>query len=401
MTNILKIEMLSTGDEVLYGQITDTNASWLSDFLFQHGFTISSRFTVGDNLTQLIDTLNKRSRENDILIINGGLGPTSDDLSAEAAAKANNEELILRPEWVTVMQQFFVSRNLAMPPANIKQAMLPKSAEIIDNPVGTACGFKMIINDCLLFFTPGVPSEFKIMVEKQILPAIKLHQPDVVQSLCYRLTTMGRTESDLASEIENKLLVPAGIDVGYRSTVPIIELKLTGKQPEQILMNKLWEQLKQLVKDNILFEGTIGLAGVVSQLLTEYAQQLIVLEEKTAGLIAYQLYEHYAPVIKSEVADNNANRVAELTVQYPNALIIYIGRFNEDNSQFTLQLTTSKQTYNYRLNYTSRRYNRTTEQQVFTAIALDMLRRYFTQQPLIGPNSWLKILDERIESRIV
>lgn len=401
MTNILKIEMLSTGDEVLYGQITDTNASWLSDFLFQHGFTISSRFTVGDNLTQLIDTLNKRSRENDILIINGGLGPTSDDLSAEAAAKANNEELILRPEWVTVMQQFFVSRNLAMPPANIKQAMLPKSAEIIDNPVGTACGFKMIINDCLLFFTPGVPSEFKIMVEKQILPAIKLHQPDVVQPLCYRLTTMGRTESDLASEIENKLLVPAGIDVGYRSTVPIIELKLTGKQPEQILMNKLWEQLKQLVKDNILFEGTIGLAGVVSQLLTEYAQQLIVLEEKTAGLIAYQLYEHYAPVIKSEVADNNANRVAELTVQYPNALIIYIGRFNEDNSQFTLQLTTSKQTYNYRLNYTSRRYNRTTEQQVFTAIALDMLRRYFTQQPLIGPNSWLKILDERIESRIV
>lgn len=393
--------MLSTGDEVLYGQITDTNAAWLSDFLFQHGFTISSRFTVGDNLAQLIDTLIKRSQENDILIINGGLGPTSDDLSAEAAAKANNEQLVLRQEWVTVMQQFFYSHNRAMPSANIKQAMLPKSAEIIDNPVGTACGFKMVINDCVLFFTPGVPSEFKLMVEKQILPTIKLGQPEVVQPLCYRLTTMGRTESDLATEIENKLLVPAGIDVGYRSAVPIIELKLTGKQSDQIVMDKLWDQLKQLVKENILFEGTIGLAGIVSQLLTEYSQQLVILEEKTAGLIAYQLYEHNAPVIKSEVADNHANRVAELIVQYPNALIIYIGQFNEDNSQFTLQLTTSKQTYNYRLNYTSRRYNRTTEQQVFTAIALDMLRRYFTQRPLIGPNSWLKILDERIESRIV
>lgn len=393
--------MLSTGDEVLYGQITDTNAAWLSDFLFQHGFTISSRFTVGDNLAQLIDTLIKRSQENDILIINGGLGPTSDDLSAEAAAKANNEQLVLRQEWVTVMQQFFYSHNRAMPSANIKQAMLPKSAEIIDNPVGTACGFKMVINDCVLFFTPGVPSEFKLMVEKQILPTIKLGQPEVVQPLCYRLTTMGRTESDLATEIENKLLVPAGIDVGYRSAVPIIELKLTGKQSDQIVMDKLWDQLKQLVKENILFEGTIGLAGVVSELLIEHSQQLVILEEKTAGLIAYQLYEHNAPVIKSEVADNHANRVAELIVQYPNALIIYIGQFNEDNSQFTLQLTTSKQTYNYRLNYTSRRYNRTTEQQVFTAIALDMLRRYFTQRPLIGPNSWLKILDERIESRIV
>lgn len=401
MSNILKIEMLSTGDEVLYGQITDTNAAWLSDFLFQHGFTISSRFTVGDNLAQLIDTLIKRSQENDILIINGGLGPTSDDLSAEAAAKANNEQLVLRQEWVTVMQQFFYSHNRAMPSANIKQAMLPKSAEIIDNPVGTACGFKMVINDCVLFFTPGVPSEFKLMVEKQILPTIKLGQPEVVQPLCYRLTTMGRTESDLATEIENKLLVPAGIDVGYRSAVPIIELKLTGKQSDQIVMDKLWDQLKQLVKENILFEGTIGLAGVVSELLIEHSQQLVILEEKTAGLIAYQLYEHNAPVIKSEVADNHANRVAELIVQYPNALIIYIGQFNEDNSQFTLQLTTSKQTYNYRLNYTSRRYNRTTEQQVFTAIALDMLRRYFTQRPLIGPNSWLKILDERIESRIV
>lgn len=393
--------MLSTGDEVLYGQITDTNASWLSDFLFQHGFLISSRFTVGDNLAQLIDTLIKRSQENDILIINGGLGPTSDDLSAEAAAKANNEELVLRQEWVTVMQQFFVSRNRAMPSSNIKQAMLPKSAEIIDNPVGTACGFKMVINDCVLFFTPGVPSEFKLMVEKQILPAIKLGQPEVVQPLCYRLTTMGRTESDLASEIENKLSVPAGIDVGYRSAVPIIELKLTGKQSDQLMMDKLWEQLKQLVKDNILFEGTIGLAGIVSQLLTEYSQQLVILEEKTAGLIAYQLYEHNAPVIKSEVADNNADRVAELMIQYPATMILYLGQFNEDNSQFTLQLTTSKQTYNYRLNYTSRRYNQITEQQVFTAIALDMLRRYFTQRPLIGPNSWLKILDERIESRIV
>ncbi|WP_392562808.1 CinA family nicotinamide mononucleotide deamidase-related protein [Orbus sturtevantii] len=393
MTNILKIEMVSTGDEVLYGQITDTNASWLSDFLFQHGFTITSRFTVGDNLNQLIDTLIKRSKENDILIINGGLGPTSDDLSALAAAKANNEELILRQEWLIILAQFFANKGREMPPANVKQAMLPKSASIIDNPVGTACGFKMLINNCVLFFTPGVPSEFKVMIENQILPDIKKMQPNIIKPLCYRLTTMGRTESDLASEIEAKLLVPASIDVGYRSAVPIIELKLTGKISEQPLMDKLWQQLKQLVSDNLLYEGTQGLATVVSQLLQDKSQKLIVLEEQTAGLIAYQLYDQGAPLVKSEVSYNIAHRLNDLMTQFPQALILFLGQFNQDNSQFTLKLVTPKQTYCYQLNYKSRRYDRQTEQQVFSAIALDALRRYLTNQPLVGPNVWLDVID--------
>ncbi|WP_392563688.1 CinA family nicotinamide mononucleotide deamidase-related protein [Orbus wheelerorum] len=399
MNNALKIEMLSTGDEVLYGQITDTNASWLSDFLFQHGFTMTSRFTVGDNLNQLIDTLIKRSKENDILIINGGLGPTSDDLSAQAAAQANNEALVLHQEWLTVLEQYFASRARKMPPANIKQAMLPKSASIIDNPVGTACGFKMVINNCTLFFTPGVPSEFKVMVENQILPDLKKLQPNIIKPLCYRLTTMGRTESDLADEIEKKLSVPAGIDVGYRSAAPIIELKLTGKMSDQPIIDNLWEQLKHLVSDNLLYEGTIGLAGIVSKELRDKSQQLVVLEEQTAGLIAYQLYGENAPLIKSETSTNITHRITELTAQFPHALILYLGQFSDDNSQFTLQLATPKQTYRYRLKYRSRRYNRQTEQQIFSAIALDALRRYLTNQPLIGPNTWLDVIENNVPNQ--
>jgi len=120
---------------------------------------------------------------------------------------------------------------------------------------------------------------------------------------------MGRTESDLVGEIERKLSVPTGIDVGYRSAVPIIELKLTGKRSDQPLMDDLWRQLKHLVCDNILYEGTIGLAGLVSQLLGQQLQQLIVLEEQTAGLIAYQLYDEGAPLVKSEVAENIIHRI--------------------------------------------------------------------------------------------
>lgn len=397
MNSAVRIEMVSTGDEVLYGQIVDTNAAWLADFLFQQGFLITSRFTVGDDLVQLINALQKRSMENDILIINGGLGPTSDDLSALAAAKANNEELVLHQEWLSVMKNYFISRGKEMSPANIKQAMLPKSATIIDNPVGTACGFRMVINDCVIYFTPGVPSEFKEMVKSQILPDIKNQYPQITKPLCYRLTTIGRSESDLATEIDSKLAIPANISVGYRSAMPIIELKLTADESMRPQMDQIWTQLKAIVKDNLVYEGTIGLAGVVSELAQQQSQQLIILEQKTAGLMAYQLYDNNAPVIKSEVLSQNSNireAAKNLQSQYPNALILFLGDFSEDI--FHLCLMTSQKIFCYKLKYNSRRHTKQTEQEIFSAIGLDALRRYLTKQPLIAPNIWLDVLDEDI-----
>ena len=109
-----KIEVLSTGDEVLYGQITDTNAAWLSNYLFEQGYLVTSRLTVGDNLQQLTESLQQRSRQNDVLIVNGGLGPTSDDLTAQAAAQASGEKLILFPQWLAEMENYFAHSNQAI-----------------------------------------------------------------------------------------------------------------------------------------------------------------------------------------------------------------------------------------------------------------------------------------------
>lgn len=249
----IKIEMLSTGDEVLYGQIVDTNAAWLSDFLFAEGITITSRHTVGDDLLTLVETLQERSLHNDILIVNGGLGPTSDDLSAQAAAQANNESLILHEEWLKTLERYFLNRGRVMPATNIKQAMLPQSATLIDNPIGTACGFKMQLNHCLLFFTPGVPSEFKAMVRNSILSEIKANYPITESKLCYRLTTMGRTESDLGQAIETTVKLPDSITVGYRAAMPIIELKLTGPESKKSEMDNIWQKIKAIVADNLLY----------------------------------------------------------------------------------------------------------------------------------------------------
>lgn len=396
----LKIEMLSTGDEVLYGQIVDTNAAWLSDFLFEEGISITSRHTVGDDLLTLVDTLQERSLHNDILIVNGGLGPTSDDLSAQAAAQANNESLVLHDEWLKVLERYFLNRGRKMPSSNIKQAMLPQSATLIDNPIGTACGFKMVINNCLLFFTPGVPSEFKEMIRTSILPDIKMIYPITERKLCYRLTTMGRTESDLGMEIETSLDIPDFITVGYRAAMPIIELKLTGPESKKSEMDNAWHKIKSIVADNLLCEGVnqgvSGLAQVVSRLLNEMNQSIVVIEQQSAGVIGYHLLEANAPVVKSEVVpfvmEEPLNYFSQVLQNQKADIALGVVNFQEKNTEFTLVIVTKNQELHFKLKYTGRVQNNKIQQQILSAIALDGLRRYLLNLPIIGPNVWLELL---------
>ena len=396
----IKIEMLSTGDEVLYGQIVDTNAAWLSDFLFAEGITITSRHTVGDDLLTLVETFQERSLHNDILIVNGGLGPTSDDLSAQAAAQANNESLILHEEWLKTLERYFLNRGRVMPATNIKQAMLPQSATLIDNPIGTACGFKMQLNHCLLFFTPGVPSEFKAMVRNSILPEIKANYPITESKLCYRLTTMGRTESDLGQAIETTVKLPDSITVGYRATMPIIELKLTGPESKKSEMDNIWQKIKAIVADNLLYEGVVinqgesGLAQVVSKLLNQSKQTIVVIEQQSAGLVSYQLFETNAPIVKSEVVpfmmEEPIDYFSQILQNQRADIALGIVNFQEKNTEFTLIIATIKQVLHFKLKYIGRSQSSKIQQQILTAIALDGLRRYLLNLPIVGPNVWLE-----------
>lgn len=396
----IKIEMLSTGDEVLYGQIVDTNAAWLSDFLFEEGITITSRHTVGDDLLTLVETLQERSLHNDILIVNGGLGPTSDDLSAQAAAQANNESLILHEEWLKTLERYFLNRGRVMPATNIKQAMLPQSATLIDNPIGTACGFKMQLNHCLLFFTPGVPSEFKAMVRNSIPPEIKANYPITESKLCYRLTTMGRTESDLGQAIETTVKLPDSITVGYRAAMPIIELKLTGPESKKSEMDNIWQKIKAIVADNLLYEGVVinqgesGLAQVVSKLLNQSKQSIVVIEQQSAGMVSYQLLEANAPVVKSEVVpfmmEEPIDYFSQILQNQRADIALGIVNFQEKNTEFTLIIATIKQVLHFKLKYIGRSQSNKIQQQILTAIALDGLRRYLLNLPIVGPNVWLE-----------
>ena len=160
----MRIEVICTGDEVLTGKIVNTNFSYMSQKLEDVGLSVRWETTVGDDRESLLRAFQLAGERADAVIVNGGLGPTVDDLSQEVAAQAAGVDLVLDEAWLARMEEFFRRRSRVMPPNNRKQAMLPVTAEVIDNPIGTACGFALDIGRARFFFTPGVPRDRKSVV---------------------------------------------------------------------------------------------------------------------------------------------------------------------------------------------------------------------------------------------
>lgn len=395
---MLRVEMLSTGDEVLHGQIIDTNAAWLADYLFQQGMPMSGRETVGDNLSSLIETLQERSHIADVLIVNGGLGPTSDDLSAQAAARACGVELVEHAQWLAHMEAYFAERGRPMAASNRKQAQIPANAELLDNPVGTACGFALKLNRCILFFTPGVPSEFKVMVEQQIVPRLRERFTLPSPPLCLRLTTFGTSESELAAELDGMPL-PPDVVLGYRSSSPIIELKLTGPVTQRAAMEQAWERVRQVAGDNTLFEGTIGLPAALTQRLNQQGLKLALSEQFSAGLINLQLQTEGAPLAGGELLPSHCVETLETTLARARSLSELTGAqlalavSAMNGNQVSVALHTPKGGIGQTVRYQAARHGLRLRQESVAMLALDMLRRWLNGGPVCGKNGWLEIVE--------
>lgn len=394
---MINVEMLSTGDEVLHGQIIDTNAAWLADLFFEQGLPLTRRNTVGDNLESLVNILRERSEQADVLIVNGGLGPTSDDLSALAAATAKGEGLVMHEEWLAQMERFFSDRGRVMAPSNRKQAEIPASAELVDNPVGTACGFAIQLNRCLMFFTPGVPSEFKVMVEQQILPRLRQRFTLPEPPLCLRLTTFGRSESDLAQSLDH-LQLPPGVSMGYRSSMPIIELKLTGPATEKAAMLALWPEVQRVAGESLIFEGTEGLPAQIARELQSRQLSVTLSEQFTGGLLALQLSRASAPLLASEVVPfqqetlaQTARWASERRVKHFAGLALAVGGVDSEHLNFAL--ATPEGTHALRVKMSITRHSVAVRQEVCAMMALNMLRRWLNGKEVASEHGWINVVE--------
>ena len=291
----MNIEIICTGDEVLTGKITNTNFSYMSQKLEDFGLSVRWETTVGDDRTDLLAAFQQASRRADAVIVNGGLGPTVDDLSQEIAAQAAGVELVLNEEWMVTMEAFFTRRSRVMPPNNRKQAMLPSTAEVLDNPIGTACGFALDIGQARFFFTPGVPRELRRMVEEQIIPRLltRTGSPTAIYLKRFHSYGLGESHVDtLLAGVEN-LVADGSVKLGFRAHYPQLETKLTVRGTDRADIDRklapVQAEVRKRLGNFILGEDDQTLEGVLVAALQARGGSLAVVETFTGGAVAARL----------------------------------------------------------------------------------------------------------------
>jgi len=291
----MRVEVICTGDEVLTGKIVNTNFAYISQKLEDVGLSVAWETTVGDDRESLLQAFRLAGARADAVIVNGGLGPTVDDLSQETAAQAAGVPLVLNEEWLTKMEDFFRRRSRVMPPNNRKQAMLPTTAEVIDNPIGTACGFALDIGQARFYFTPGVPRELKRMLEEQIIPRLLAKSGLQTTIHLKRFHSYGLGESHVDALLSGvDALVPDGsVKLGFRAHYPQLETKLTvrGRDIDDVRakLAPVEAEVRKRLGNFILAEDDQTLEGVVLAELTRRGATLTIVETFTSGQIAARL----------------------------------------------------------------------------------------------------------------
>ena len=291
----MQIEIVCTGDEVLTGKIVNSNFSYMAQKLEDVGLSVRWGTTVGDDRQTLLHAFMEAGQRADAVIVNGGLGPTIDDLSQEVAAQAAGVELVLNEDWLARMEDFFKRRSRIMPPNNRKQAMLPSTAEVLDNPIGTACGFALDIGKARFFFTPGVPRELKRMLEEQVIPRLLARSGLQTTIFLKRFHSYGLGESHVDSLLTGvEELVPDGsVKLGFRAHYPQLETKLTvrGRDLNDVRgkVAPVATEIRKRLGNFILAEDDQTLEGVILAALAERGGTLATVEMFTGGGIAARL----------------------------------------------------------------------------------------------------------------
>lgn len=287
-----KAIIFSQGDEVITGALVDTNAAFLADHCRTLGFDIVRHITVADDMDDLVQVLQEIDALADICLCTGGLGPTQDDLTTEAFAKAFDVELELDNEALAMMRDFFAKLKMPMADVNIKQAMLPQNSIRIDNKWGTAPGFTATGGHCRFYFMPGVPFEMKQMVDAFVLDDLQ-RQFDIEQPRLIVFRSMGMGESDIQQAV-NDLSIASDIRISFRAGMPENELKLLfptsySEQQIQQYINEVEAALRGSVFAVDGFDKSVrNLADCVDQLMREKQQSLSLIETVSQGEIARQ-----------------------------------------------------------------------------------------------------------------
>lgn len=287
----MKIALLLTGNELMTGDTVDSNSSMIAQALATEGFDVAHKVTVGDDVDLLATELDRLATNYPAVIVNGGLGPTIDDLTAQVLASISGQALVENEQALQHVNQWCAARNIHANQANLKQALLPASASILNNPVGSAVGIRMEHRGCLLLCTPGVPSELRAMLDGDVLTTLQSAFVSAQARGVRRLKLFGVGESScqqlLADQYPNW---PHEVTIGFRAGAPLLELKLEIDDKQHLALRDDCEnKLRAALGDYIVGENDDSLASIVVDLLQSQQKQMTLAESCTGGLIASQI----------------------------------------------------------------------------------------------------------------
>ncbi len=289
----MRVEIITIGNELTTGEIVDTNAVFLADLLTQNGFWVTCITTIGDQEDLIQDALLRARDHAEAVVVSGGLGPTADDLTTRAAARAVGQELELNQEALRAIRERFARRGMEMPLSNEKQACFPKGAEMIPNPMGTAPGFILRHKGVVYFFLPGVPRELKHLFQESVLPFLERERKEKTWVRSRTLKLFGLSESAIADRLKDLDPAPYAAILAFLPRSPENHVKITVTGAVRAEVERNLEALEGLIRERlagwIFAVNQETLEEIVGGLLRSSQATLAVAESCSGGLVAHRL----------------------------------------------------------------------------------------------------------------
>lgn len=286
----MKVEIITIGDELLIGQVTDTNSTWIAHQITRHGFEVVAISSVGDCSENIIKAIDIAFERADILLLTGGIGPINDDITKHTLCSYFHTALELNDEVLQNIESIFSKRNLLLNKLTYNQAYVPASSNVIQNSEGTAPILWFEKEDKTLVSLPGVPYEMQTAMYKDVIPLLikRFHVTEYISRSCI---VTGITESDLASKLADfELLLPSGYSLAYLPSLGYISLRLSVWGHEHIEeLKQLMRNLKKIVKSYYISKGTKLPEELLSDKLQKKKLTLSTAESCTGGHIAHKI----------------------------------------------------------------------------------------------------------------
>ncbi len=285
--------VITIGDEILIGQVIDTNSAWIGKILNEYGFRIREILSVSDEMNEIIYALSRAAERSDLILMTGGLGPTKDDITKKALAQYLNVGMEFHQETHDRIHEIFTRRKIAFTEAHEEQCFMPIGAEILPNDVGTAPGMLFKLGKCILISMPGVPHEMMHLMERHVIPLLtKIAIGPAVRHLTVR--TLGMGESQIASLLENvETNLRKEIKMAYLPDLGMVRLRFSATGLEEsecdLEFANIQNEVSQIIGHSIYAYGDTTLELSIAELLLSKNMKLGTCESCTGGFLAHRI----------------------------------------------------------------------------------------------------------------